>query len=59
MVLGRGFKSWLHLKTRWKDGPLDGKKSNEKIKEYPNGASHPKKYFLVTNIFSSFILDSL
>ena len=24
MVLGRGFESQLHLKTRWKDGPLDG-----------------------------------
>ena len=22
MVLGRGFKSRRHLKTRWKDGPL-------------------------------------
>jgi len=27
----------LHLKTRWKDGPLDGRKSNEK-----NGASDTK-----------------
>ena len=23
MVLGCGFKSWLYLTTRWKDGPLD------------------------------------
>jgi hypothetical protein len=26
-------ESWLHLKTRWKDGPLDGrKKTNENNK---------------------------
>ena len=28
MVLGRGFESRLQLKTRWKDGPLDDRKSN-------------------------------
>ena len=27
MVLGRGFESRLHLKTRWKDGPLDGRET--------------------------------
>ena len=27
-VLGRGFESRLQLKTRWKDGPLDDRKSN-------------------------------
>jgi len=32
MVLGRGFESRLHQNTRWKDGPLDGRKSNKKIK---------------------------
>ena len=26
MVLGRGFESRLHHKTRCKDGPLDGRK---------------------------------
>ena len=31
MVLGRGFESQLHLKTRWKDWPFDCSKSNEKI----------------------------
>jgi len=43
MVLGRGFESWLHLKTRLKDGPLDGRKSNEKIKAAKWGKPHQKK----------------
>jgi len=30
MVLGRGFEFQRHLKARWKDGPLDGRKSNGK-----------------------------
>ncbi len=39
MVLGRGFKSRLHLKTRWKERLLDGRKSSVKIK-----AAKPKIY---------------
>ena len=26
LVLGGGFESRFHLKARWKDGPLDGRK---------------------------------
>ena len=33
MVLGRGFKSQLHLKTRWNDGPLDGRKITKDNKD--------------------------
>jgi hypothetical protein len=43
MVLGHGFESRLHLKTRWKDGSLDGRKSNEKIKAAKCGQATPKK----------------
>jgi len=45
MVIGRGFKSQLHLKTRWKDGSLDGGKSNEKIKAAKWGKPHEKIFF--------------
>jgi len=48
MVLGRKFESWLHLKTRWKDGPLDGIKSNEKIKADKWGRPRQKKYLKKT-----------
>jgi len=49
MVLGCGFESRLHLKTRWKDGPLDGRKSNEKINvaKYKMGQSTQKKHIYV------------
>ena len=30
MVLGRGFETRLHLKTRWKDGSLGARKNNER-----------------------------
>jgi len=47
MVFGRGFKSQLHLKTtRWKDGPLDVMKCNEKINAAKWGKPHQKKFFL-------------
>ncbi len=39
MVLGRGFESGLHLKTRLKDGQHDGRKLTKKLRQ-PNGASH-------------------
>ena len=42
MVPGHGFESWLHLKTRWKDGPLDGRKIPKKIKTAKWGKSHQK-----------------
>jgi len=42
MVLGFGFESWLHLKNRWKDVPLDGRKSNEKIKVAKWGKTQQK-----------------
>jgi len=42
MVLGRWFKFRHHLKTRWKDGPLDGRKSNEKLKAATWGKPHQK-----------------
>jgi len=45
MVLGRGFESRLHLKTRWKDGPLDGRKSNENIKGAKWSQPHQKIFF--------------
>jgi len=32
MVLRHGFENRLHLITRWKEGPIDGRKSNEKNK---------------------------
>ncbi len=31
-------------KTTWKDGPLDGRKSNEKINAAKWGKPHPKIY---------------
>jgi len=42
MVLGPGFESQHHLKTGWKDGPLDGRKSNKKIKAAKWGKPHQK-----------------
>jgi hypothetical protein len=42
MVLGRGFEYLLCLKTKKKDGPLDGRKTNEKIKTAKWGKSHQK-----------------
>jgi len=65
IVLGRGFNSRLHLKTRWKDGPLDGTESNEKIKAAKGGKPHQKKLGKVTNIeygnidFEKFIIELL
>ena len=32
IVLGNGLESQLHLETRWKDGPLDGRKITKIIK---------------------------
>ena len=45
MVLGCGLESRLHLKTRWKDGLLDGRKMRKKktIKTAKWGKSHQKK----------------
>ena len=49
LVLGGGFESRFHLKARWKDGPLDGRKITKDKKD--SQASHTKKiYFL--DIFS-------
>jgi len=43
MVLGRGFESLPCLKKLdGKDGPLDGRKTNEKIKTAKWGKSHQK-----------------
>ena len=42
MVLGRGFESRLHLKTRWKDGPLDGRKIMKDNKDSQMGQVTPK-----------------
>jgi hypothetical protein len=42
MDLGCGFESRLHLKTRWKYGPLDARKSNKKIKAAKWGMPHQK-----------------
>ncbi len=44
IVLGREFEFWVHLKTRCKYEPLDGRKTKETIK-----ASHAKKTFI--NLF--------
>jgi len=38
MFLGCGFEQRLHIKTRWKDGPLDGKK----VKAAKWGKPHQK-----------------
>ena len=49
MVLGCGFESRLHLMTRWKDGPLDGRKITKIIQAAKWGKSHQKylkKYWL-------------
>ena len=45
MVLGREFESWLHLKTRWKDGPLDGRKIPKIIMTAKWGKSHRNFFF--------------
>jgi len=42
MVLGCGIDSGVHLKTRWKDGPPDGRKCNGKIKAANWGKPHQK-----------------
>jgi len=46
MALGCGFKSLRYLKTRWKDGPLDGRKSNKKIKAAKWGKPRQKIFYL-------------
>ena len=46
MVLGRGFESRLHLKTRWKNGPLDGRKIMKEDKCSQMGQVTPKKNIL-------------
>jgi hypothetical protein len=56
MILGRGFESQLCLKLDGKDGPIDGRKTNENIKD---GASHTKKIFFKESklVFVSFYMD--
>jgi hypothetical protein len=43
MVLGCEFDSWVCLKTRWINGPLDGRKEKIIIKTAKIGKSHQKK----------------
>jgi len=56
MVLGRGFKSRLHLKTRWKKiDHLMAKKLTKNNKDSTMGQVTPKKYLKNShyNIFLS------
>ena len=48
MVLGHGFEIWLRLKTRWKDGPFDGRKITKIIKTANWVKSQQKKNTLRT-----------
>jgi len=45
MVLGCGFESWLNQKIGWKDGPLEGRKSNNKDKGSQMGQATPNFFF--------------
>ncbi len=46
MVLGCEFDIQVHLKTRWLNGPLDGRKRMKIIKTAKRGKSHQKKDYL-------------
>jgi hypothetical protein len=50
MVLGLEFELRAHLKTRWKDGPLDGRKTIKIIKTAQRCMSHKKEGYCIHGV---------